>query len=71
MSGSTKRFPFLGYIYLFRSYIRVFFQLVVFVKEHIWHKVLLMGCLVRLEFYMEVISLFFLECVYLSLLIGL
>ena len=31
------------------SYICVFFQFVAFVREHIWHKVLLMGCSMRLE----------------------
>ena len=43
MSWSTKRFVvFLAFIHLFRSYIRVCFQVVAFVKEHIWHKILLM-----------------------------
>ena len=50
MSRPTKRFVFfLGFIYLFRSYIRVYFQFVAFVKEHIWYKALLMGYSMRLE----------------------
>ena len=39
----------LGFIYSFCSYIHVCFQLVAFVREHIWHKALLMGYLKRLE----------------------
>ena len=31
------------------SYIRAYFQLVAFVREHIWNKALLMGYLMRLE----------------------
>ena len=80
MSRSTKRFVFWG-IYLFCSYIRLCFQLDAFVREHIWHKDLLMGYLMRLElthvcslngfqlvmgFYETLSSLFL--CVYLSLL---
>ena len=48
MSGSTKRF-FLGFVYLFYYYIRVCFQFVDFVREHIWHKAFLMGYSMRLE----------------------
>ena len=73
---------FLEFIYLFHSYRRVYFQLVAFVKEHIWHKALLMGYSMRLELtrvcslnYFQLLMslyrshpLFFLECVYLSLL---
>ena len=45
-----KKFEFLeGFIYLFRSYIRVYFQLIVLVREHIWHRALLMGNSMRLE----------------------
>ena len=43
-----KRFVFLEFIYSFCSYIRVCFQLIAFVREHVWHKVLLMGFLMRL-----------------------
>ena len=51
MSRSMKRFVFLlGFIYLFCSYIRVCFQLLAFVREHIWHKALLMGYSMKLEF---------------------
>ena len=39
----------LGFIDLFCSYIRVCFHLVAFVKEHIWHKALLMSYSMRLE----------------------
>ena len=48
MSRSTKKFvfSFLGFIYF---YIRVCFQFVAFVRERIWHKVLLMGYSMRLE----------------------
>ena len=50
MSRSMKRFAlFLGFIYLFYSYIRVCFQLIALVREHIWHKALFMGYLLRLE----------------------
>ena len=43
MSKSTKRFEFfLGLDYLFSSYMHVCFQLVTFVKEHVWHKAFLM-----------------------------
>ena len=76
MSMSTER------IYLFCSYVRVCLQLVIFVREHIWHKTLLMRYSIRLEL-TRVCSLsdfqlvmrlyrghhlFFLECVELSLL---
>ena len=40
---------FLEFIYLFCSYIHVCFQLVAFVREHIWNKALLMGYSMRLE----------------------
>ena len=43
-----KRFVFFR-IYLFCSYIHVCFQLVAYVREHLWHKVLLMGFSMRLE----------------------
>ena len=36
-------------IYLIHYYIRVCFQLVAFVNEHIWYKALLMGYHIRLE----------------------
>ena len=50
MSRCSKRFVFfLGFIYLFYSYILVCFQLVAFVREHIWHKAFLMGYSMRLE----------------------
>ena len=47
----TKRFVFFEFIYLFILflYFHVCFQLVAFVREHIWHKALLMGYSVRLE----------------------
>ena len=80
MSKSTKRFVFFR-IY-FCSYMRVYFQLDAFVREHVWRQALLMGCLMRLEltrvffkwfsvgygFCMNVGPSFFLECVSLSLL---
>ena len=79
---STKRFEFFELIYLFCSYIRVFFQLDAFVRERILHKALFMGNSMRLEltrvcslndFQLVMglyrgLPLFFLECVYLSLL---
>ena len=37
MNMYTKRFVFFKN-YLFRSYIRVCFQLVAFVREHMWYK---------------------------------
>ena len=37
------------FIYLFRSYISVWFKLLAFVREHIWHKALKMGYSIRLE----------------------
>ena len=44
MSKSMKRFVFfLGFIYLFCSYICVCFQLDTFIREHVWHKALFMG----------------------------
>ena len=46
---STKKFVFFR-IYLFCPYICVCFQVVAFAKEHIWHKALLMGYSMRLEF---------------------
>ena len=50
MNKSTKIFVFfLGIIYLFYSYIRVCFQLVAFIRVHIWHKALLMGYSMKLE----------------------
>ena len=48
MSRSMKRFVFFR-IYLFCSYIHVCFQLDAFVREHVWHKALLMGYSMRLE----------------------
>ena len=36
-------------IYLFCSFICVCFQLIAFVREHVWHKALLMGYSMRLE----------------------
>ena len=50
MSRSMKRFfNFIGFIYSFRFYICVCFQLESFIKEHIWYKALLMGYSTRLE----------------------
>ena len=50
MSRSMKRFVFsLGFICLFCSYIHVCFQLVTFIREHIYYKALLMGYSVGLE----------------------
>ena len=37
------------YIYMYMCYIYVCFQLVAFVKEHVWHKAFLMGYSMRLE----------------------
>ena len=79
---STKRFVFFLFIYLFCSYLRVCSQLVAFVREHICHKVLLMGYSMRLaptrvcslnDFQLVMglyrgFPLFFLVCVYFSLL---
>ena len=46
MSRSTKRFLFfLGSIYSFCSYIRVYFQLVALVRDHVWHQGLVNGVL--------------------------
>ena len=39
----------LYFLNLFCSYVRVYFQFVAFVGEHIWHKALLMGYSIRLE----------------------
>ena len=36
-------------LFLHACYIRVCFQLVVFIREHIWHKALLMGYSMRVE----------------------
>ena len=47
--GQGRDLYFLGIIYSFRSYIRVCFLLVAFVREHIWHKVLLIRYSMRLE----------------------
>ena len=85
MRRSTKRFVFfLGFVYLFCSYICVCFQLVAFIREHIWLKALLIGYSMRLELthvcslngfqlvmglYGGYSSLFFLEGVYVSLLL--
>ena len=46
---STKRFVIFEFIYSFSSNIRVCFQFVAFVREHIWHKALLMGYSMKLE----------------------
>ena len=54
MSRSTKRFVFFR-INLFCSYIRVCFQLVAFVREHIWQKPLLIEYSVRLELTRELV----------------
>ena len=48
MSRSTTRLVFCR-IYLFCSYICVCFQLEAFVREHIWHKALLIEYSIRLE----------------------
>ena len=44
-----KKFVFFEFIYLFCSYIHVYFRLVAFVREYIWQKTLLMEYSVRLE----------------------
>ena len=44
-----KRFAFFKFIYVLFSYISVCFELVVFVRVHIWHETLLMGYTMRLE----------------------
>ena len=76
-----KRFVFFEFIY-FCSYIRVRFQLVAFIREHIWHKSSLMTFSMRLEltcvfslwdFQLVMgsyccLPLFFLECIYLRVL---
>ena len=49
MRRSSKKFIFLRFIYLFGFYICVCFQHDAFVREHVWHKALLMGCSMRLE----------------------
>ena len=47
---STKRFVFFEFIlFLHTCYVYVCFQLVAFVREHMWHKALLMGYSMRLE----------------------
>ena len=48
MSSNTRRFVSFR-IYLLYSYLRVRFQIVSFVREHIRHKALLMGYSMRLE----------------------
>ena len=67
-------------IYLFCSYIRVYFKFIDFVREHIWHLALFMGYSMRLELtrvcslndflliYKEAILSFSLSTFYLSLL---
>ena len=47
--GPRRYLYFLEFIYLFCFYIRVCFQLVAFVREHIWNKALLMGYSMRVE----------------------
>ena len=47
--GPQRGLYFLEFIYLVSSCIRVCFQLVTFVREHTWHKALLMGYSMRLE----------------------
>ena len=50
--SSTKRFVFiynLFILFLHTCYISVCFQLVAFVREHIWHKALLMRYSMRLD----------------------
>ena len=70
---------FLELNYLFCSYIRVCFQLIAYVREHIWHKALLIGYPMRIELtrlndfllvmvYIEVFLSFYLSVFYLSLL---
>ena len=50
ISRSIMRFVFFNsFICLFCSYIPVCFQLVAFIREHIWHKALLMVYSMRLE----------------------
>ena len=71
-----KDLYFLGFIHLFCSYIHVCFQLDAFIREHVWHKALLMGYSMRLElthacslngnqlvmgFFLKVAPFFFLE----------
>ena len=81
---STKRFVFFNLFILFlhMCYIYICFQLVAFVREHVWHKTYLMGYSMRLELTRASsindlsgqTSLYrgryssFLECVYFSLL---
>ena len=48
--GPRRDLNFKKSICLFCWYIRVCFYLVVFVREHTWHKALLMGYSMRLEF---------------------
>ena len=47
MNRSMKRFVFLRIIHLFCSYICVCFQLVAFIREHMWHKAMCMGYLMK------------------------
>ena len=62
---STKRFLFFEFIYFVPTYVFIYiyiyiyiymcvcvcvcFQLVAFVREHMWYKALLMGCSMRVE----------------------
>ena len=48
MRRSTKRLVFLEFIY-FVHYIYVCFQLVAFIREHVWYKAFLMWYSRRLE----------------------
>ena len=83
---STKRFVFVEFIYFVLTYVLyicVCFQLVAFVREHVWHKAFYMGYSMRLELtlvssinesclvgpvFIRVFGAFFLECVYFGLL---
>ena len=47
--GPRRDLYFSRFIYLLRSYIRVCFQLVAFVREHIWDNVLWIGYSMKLE----------------------
>ena len=47
--GLPRDLYFLGFIYLFCSYICVCFQLDTFVREHVWHKASLMGYSMRFK----------------------
>ena len=83
MIRSTKRTVFFRMYLFFCSYIRVCFQLDTFVREHVWHKALLMWYSMRLEltrvcilndfqlvigFFYEGRSFLLLECISLNLL---